>query len=326
MQLEPIIVSEKKLTENFNYWKGKWNPLKQPPDQLKQLVNKTFPTHTFPYQKSILDENQIVKERVKPYKAIFSAFNPEGLLSDGFRTKSRHYKKGEAARTMNEARKFGLNNYVFAYLGIHEAYYGPDIKFCVDPPDLRPFGVFIKEDVETFPNCLPTRQDVNQFKGLTRESFLRELIHPTQTRDLTALKVMNEVIHNEDFWHYYGSPEFLLQEEESEYRENAWKRKVEYHYFERLTIENIKAVLWPIWYQDVKPGKIKGEYDYEWSDTYYDLEKFRIQYPSLHVIPYELDDGDNAASFIEASYYTIRYYLEKSIFPINAEEAKRKFL
>ncbi|MEJ8841893.1 hypothetical protein WG954_05810 [Lacibacter sp. H375] len=306
--LQPIKITEEELSKNFQHWVDQFNPRTEPSTELTQNVSRLFTTHTFGYTKTV--EGEIFY----PYKNIFGIDIPaQGLLSDMYREINGLFEEKEKRRTMTAARAVGLNNYVFAYLSIHDPYYG---RPGIEDTDMnhRPFGIFINKEIDIYPNCLPSRRDVNIYNISETVKIRKEFTHPKKVKDLATYQVVNDNDHKGDFWHYYGSPEHCQNEI---YTIEAWKKRIEYHYFEKVDPENIAAVLWPIWIKHVrKPGVM------DWDESYYFIQQISLNFPNLKIITYQWDEADPEMCFIEASYFTAKYLMKYDTFPETVEIAK----
>lgn len=311
--IKEIKISEEELESNFQHWVKSFDTEKVPDPDLKELVNLVFPTHTFGHIKTINGVPTF------PHKKIFGIDeDPQGLLSDAYRLENRLFKASEQRRTMSSARVVGLDSYVFAYLSIHDPYYGRPSDTDIDI-NHRPFGIFLQKDVEMLPNCLPTRRDVNIYNGSnpTVEDLRKEFLNPLKTREYLGFEIANDEEHKGDFWHYYGKPSLLAMED---YYTSAWTKRIEYHYFEKILPEKFIAILWPIWQRNaVNPGIL------DWDESYYNIPKINTNFPNVKIITYEWDVADPEMCFLEASYYSTLYYNKYNIFPESAELAKKEF-
>ncbi len=304
----PITITDAELEQNYKHWLKQWATLADPDDNLKKLVASLFPTHTFGFIKTIEGVTTY------PYMKIFGiGVPPQGLLSDAYREENKLYGKKEVKRTMTAARAVGLDHYVFAYLSIHDPYYGRPAK---DEPDMnsRPFGIFISRDIEKRPGCLPSRRDVNIYSDTEIAKTRKELLHPDATKLLAAYQVQNDSYHKTDFWHYYGSPDYCLK---SSYSDEAWKKRIEYHYLSQVEPTDIAAVLWPKWQRN---AKMPGVYEYD--PSYYAISEINGKFPDLKIITYDWDEADPEMCFLEASYHTTKYIAKNNSFPDTAEIAK----
>jgi hypothetical protein len=117
------------------------------------------------------------------------------------------------------------------------------------------------------------------------------------------------------FWHYYGDIE-NWKNKESDYATNCWKKKAEFRFFEKVSVDNIAAVLWPIWLDSVI-----GEDD-KYSKTYEDVKLYSRELTGIKFITYDLDLRNPEICFIEASYIALEYFLKTNSFPDNIQIAK----
>lgn len=304
----PIHITDDELEQNYQHWLKQWTTLNDPDEKLKNLIESLFPTHTFGFIKTIDGLTTY------PYMKIFGiGQEAQGLLSDAYRNESDLYDKNEIKRAMPAARALGFDHYVFAYLSIHDPYYGRPTK---DEPDMnsRPFGIFIRREIEELPGCLPSRRDVNIYTNAQVTEMRRELLHPKKSKLLTAYQVENDSDHRKDFWHYYGSPDYCL---DATYSDNAWKKRFEYHYLSHVKPSDIAAVLWPKWQRNVKTPGV-----YEYDPSYYAISQISGKFPDIKIITYDWDEADPEMCFLEASYHTTKYIVKNNSFPDTAEIAK----
>lgn len=272
---------------------------------LFHLVDALRVTHTFPSEKFWGNKTQY------PYKEIL--FETQKLLSS---TKRRKIDKNEPTRDMDHARDFGLDNYVFAYLGRHQPYYATlhDATSAIFPNISYPFGIFIKRECEVFPKCNASRRDLAS-NQITTPHYC-EFFLPQDARSFVAYQIMSER-HNKDAWHYWGAARYSLSDEK--YNRENWQWLIEFHFLEELSIENIEAILWPIEKVFLNVGF--GETT---SVLKKDASEFREKHPGCCVIEYDCDLPTAGDDFIRASCAVTRFFIEEGQYPESAFQAIEK--
>jgi len=316
MRLEPISLLQNELENNFKTWQAKIHKGNEPEPEILNLFNeKLFTTHCFPFEK-ITPQGDVI-----PYESIFSSKDHNGVLSNGYR-KLLKINPDDDKSSRNIPK--GLENYVFTYLGIHQPYYARknDGKIGLNS---KPFGIFVKNpllsiETEKFPHNHASRRDVGKNNDdVDQKKTDLEFLLPKDARLLMAYQVCNDPDHNcspsqlERFWHYYGNNGFW---NDGEYATNSWKKKAEFRFFERLKLEDIEAVLWPIWLDEIDGVEEK------YSRTYDDLKIYSRKLTKIKFITYDLDLRKPEICFVEASYLALAYYFQKGIFPDSAQLAK----
>jgi len=310
MGLKKLKLTRKKLTENFNHWLSIWPERTEPEAVISELfTSQILTTHSFPFEKRLADKDIVC------YESIFSENEENGILSNGYRKKLKINPDDDKS---NRNIPDGLENYVFAYLGIHQPYYSrkQTDKLGINS---KPFGIFINsaidnESVEKFDDCHASRRDLGESNPEvdSRNKDL-EFLLPENARTLMAYQICNDPDHTghsseqiECFWHYYGSIESWKNKD---YATNSWKKKAEFRYFEKIKISDIKAVLWPIWVEGIIDGAPV------FSKTYDDLKVLSEKYSNIQFITYNLDLRKPEICFVEASYISIKQYLSDGKFP-----------
>jgi hypothetical protein len=293
-------------------WLAKWtNPTVPSNDLILLFQDKLFTTHSFSFEKITPDGDVI------PYETIFSNSDKNGILSNGYRKK---VSINEDDNSTSRNIPTGLENYVFAYLGIHQPYYArkQDDQLGIHA---KPFGIYLKNPTqhplaERYPFNHASRRDIGSPEVLTPSE---EYLHSDKARHLMAYQVVNDPDHEKDdetssFWHYYGDVQNWKQ---GDYANNSWGKKAEFRFFEKLDLDCISAVLWPIWIEN-----IKNDGDFELSKTHADLNRYTTAFPDIKFITYSLDLADPEICFVEASCVALKYFLKTGIFPDNIETAK----
>jgi hypothetical protein len=315
--LKPIKITRKKMRANFDYWLSQWAKLENPDAEVVQLLkNNVYTTHTFPYRK------KKGNDYIFPYKSVFSDTLANGILSNGLRKQQNiNPEDDKSCRNIPS----GLENYVFAYLGIHQPYYAKEIEGQLGFIP-KPFGVFITHSLngqsqEIFPHHHSSRRDVGkENEDVDQKKIENEYLLPEDARKLMAYQIFNDRAHkigktaNDWFWHYYGCPDYW---QDNNYASNSWKKKAEFRFFEKIPIANIAAVLWPVWLD----GHDENGEDI-FSHTHEELTTYASMFPDCKFITYDLDLKDPEISYIDASYWATKYYLEFNRFPENVSIAK----
>ena len=192
MKLKKVSLNKKQLKENYNHWLNLWPDRTEPePEIMLRLTDNVLTTHTFPFSK-ILDTGDVI-----PYETIFSEKPGNGVLSNGYR---KAVKINPDDDKSNRNIPDGLENYVFAYLGIHQPYYArkQDDKIGVNT---KPFGIFVKSpnesaSIETFDDCHASRRDVGLGNEDVNQSDKdKEFLLAEDARMLMAYQICNDKHH-----------------------------------------------------------------------------------------------------------------------------------
>jgi len=232
------------------------------------------------------------------------------LLSDQYREENRLFVEGEQRREMTVARKMGLDSYVFSYLGAHESYYGRDVANAKGAP--RPIGIYLSPEVEKFPPHSASTRDAGANAIQSIDEKKQELVNCRDARILAAYQVSNHKEHGGQVEHYWGDPKLI---DDPDYRENSWRKKIEFHHYERVLIADFAAVLWPVWKADVvAPGV------HEMSETVGKMLELKADH-NLIFIPYISDSRYSEKSFLQASIAVSRYFSKFGEYPADAASA-----
>ncbi len=177
-------ISEEVCLKNHTYWKAELSNMKidsQELEEVQKCIDAILPAHTFPYKK---EGNMIIKT-IFGYDEKTNTFdlNSEGILAKRFRSVSApNYGH------MVTSDKLGHDQFIFAYLGVHNPYHRGNDDFPI-----RPFGVFIKKDVEGFAYCHGALADVAEENELIDRSKLdKYYLLPENLRELKAMEIISD--------------------------------------------------------------------------------------------------------------------------------------
>jgi hypothetical protein len=279
------------LAENFDYWssrlrKGQTVSQQSTPSFLLRMP----PAHTWGYR--------LRSQSDSPYKRFLYEiilFQDKALLAKTIRLKGG---KPDTSTVGPTARLCGLDEYVFAYLGVHEPRYARD--------DFPAFGVFIKVSkvLESFPRCIASRRDLDSPERKKQQVPIEtHFLLPDHGRKLAELERISDPRHAADPWRYWSAFEY--------WNKNSWKWKIEFHYHERVGIDDFSAILWPT--DPAHFTRMSGKNGETRSNR--DVTRFLETYPQCTVIRYELDWSQQGDSLLRASTLAARHYDQKGIFP-----------
>ena len=301
-------ISKETCEKNYIFWKEKIGASELEEKELTSvtnLVESILPAHTFSYKKN----GVMLLQSIFGYDVSQNTFNNDmkGILAKKFRDRSLKFGH------MKTSDKLGHDEFVFAYLGIHNPYHRKK-----DDLPIRPFGIFIKKDVEEFAYCHGTPADVAEENELIDRSNLdKYYLLPSDLRKLKAAEILSDS-EIEDFEYYLGSPDPEKWHYNNDYGKNLFKRTGEMRYYRSIGSDDIKAILWPFFTDIVYNGE---PYMDENLDMY---NAFKKAFPDIDVIKYSHDDSDQLdweMRLIESSYYTTKFYTENGIFPLDAKLA-----
>jgi hypothetical protein len=228
------------------------------------------------------------------------------LLSDARRTVDNKLLDGEPRRDMPEARKMGLDQYVFAYLGVHDPHYareGPILQ--------PPFGVFISTEKETFPRVIVTNRDLRS-PDAPNDDLTATFLLPLDGRRLAYFEAKHNPRHKGDFWHYWGSPRCS---DGHTFHSECWKWFLEFHYHDTVPASDFVAILWPHRHVALSGGGRMLE-------SIGQPEVFNSTHPQCRLIPYIWDVDKNGHDFRQASDDVARFFAKHQHFPEDAHHAK----
>ncbi len=290
------------LEKNFLLWLGVWKCPQGDDDPPDAPLNVPL-THTFPARKVwTTGEKDLCSEILE---------TGTGLLSDQYREDHGLYRTDEPRPRMPEARLVQLNRFVFAYLGVHDAFYSRRH----DGGFTQAFGLFLRKSIEVFPYCNATRRDLaskeSSFKSDPRADFLTA----EHARRLCGCQVAKDARHKGDFWQYWGASEFW----NPKYAEEHWEWKYEFHFFEKVAVNDLEAVLWP----EVAASAVGG--GTRLSSLHDRAEAFRGRFPQCHIVFYDWDDRLPTKSFLDASTAVTKFRLAHGKYPPLAADALARF-
>jgi hypothetical protein len=293
-------IKEEELKKNFaaHFREFEGDP---PPDFMDKLMNLEV-THTFALSND--------KGKTVVWKQIFLNQNSDhrGLLSYNYRQKHELQNSREPSEN---AEKHGLNDFVFAYLGSHDPYYGGK---NTEPS----FGVFISKELEKELTTNASRRDLASPEAVKSNEEI-EFLKPEDARKLIAYEINKK--YNGKIWYYWGSPQDREKETETEteYLKNMWTRKAEMHFFEKVPTSAIKAIIWPNLIHYTKDG----------FDSSYQIEERRVfseQYPEIKIYDYDWMSDDGQDTFVEVSCKISQKFLNNNnrYLDIDLEESRKK--
>lgn len=293
-------LQEAALVENYSRWREQLvGPMQFGSDQFL----KALATHTFPALKAW---NSTAPEQLAVYESIL--FRDRALLSDKTRELEARFSTEEHRRRGLQWREAGLDSWVSAYIGVHDPYYslGEDVP-------MPAFGLFFASDAESLEVCLATRRDLASPEA--DEVLEHNFLTPAQTRELLRCETCIIDHHQGDFWHYWGSPQYWHSD--LGYGPGMWKWKHELHFYDRLSLANIDAVLWPS-----IVGANPTDEGREYSAVTTAGEQFRAQWPRISVLYYDWSPVDPNRDFMEASYIVAKYAMTFGVYPPSLTDAR----
>lgn len=302
-----------KCIENKKYWISKYSndiTSKLSFNDNLDLSNSILPCHTFAFDalKPIFGYNEQSKKFVeKDAKFLCS----KALLK---KAGKKSYDPSNLPPHMKESIDLDHDLFIFAYHGVHNPYQRKN-----DIPPIKPFGIFLKKDIEHFSYAHGCPWDVNS-KNANALSDIQEgnldkyYLFSEDLRYLKTIQLYDNPKLKEDFWYYFGNPDDW--QKEKGYGKNLFETAGEMRYYNEIIPENIAAILWPF-----------TRAEEEFMDQSLDLlSEFERTFTDIKVIKYTCDTYNNnmPLSLVEASYYTQLYYLKYGIFESNAAIAKVK--
>jgi hypothetical protein len=197
------------------------------------------------------------------------------------------------------ACEFGLYKYVFAFLCSHEPYYAENYA---EPA----FGVFISKEIEKDDTVNASRRDmatleinINEERALTDEEIKRiraEFLMPEDARKLIACEINKN--YDKSIWEYWDAP---------------WDKKAEMHFFDKVRIEDIKGIIWPVKKLNMKGGRTDMSYYY---DQFMDFAK---ECPHIKIYQYDWTSKYGHKAFKNASRYVSEFFYNHGKYPENCK-------
>lgn len=299
-------IARESLEDNYLYWLRKWSP-RIDPAPAECFVRSMAATHTCPGEKWLSGESRFIF----PYREIL--FDDGELLSERQRRASGRLRPGEDIRIMAHAREVGLDGFVFSYLGVHDPYYSTSYNPALGRSyTCKPYGFFFGPELDLEPGAIATRRDLNSPESEIPPD--REFMSPDEARLFVHYQVLNTERHNKDFWHYWGA--FQLWSTDASYRDNRWTWTIELHHRDSISVRNLEAILWPVEYMAVETldsGKASI------SEDILEIERFRLQYPQVSIVPYLWDD--EPSDLVRISEATARFVLDNGTYPTDEDMA-----
>ncbi len=287
------ILNEEICSSNYNAYRcdGRVSSV-----EVEKKVEKSVPTHTFGKLKrwESKDKSRSIEE--KTYKSILM----KGLLSDRQREERGMFMPGEPHQSMDVARSIGLDDFVFAFFGIHDPYYA-SLKPQGKEPLIAPFGVFVKKEIENFRVCNVSRRDCASFKD-ENINLLTQFFIPSDARKLVVCDIHD--YHNDDFWHYWGTDALW----KNDYANDHWRNVFEFHYHKEVRVDKFEAILWPLERTSMSNG-------ISYEDDEKEITDFKNTNMTCNVIKYRFESRFGFGSFVTASYRAIKHYQEHGSFP-----------
>jgi hypothetical protein len=267
--------------------------------RLDKVIHSIQTTHTFGGVKSWS------KGLCFPYVNIL--FVQKSIYSQRFRIENDLIEKDEPIRVMSQAKHHNLDNFVFAYLGNHEHYYSKCEGF-----NSPPFGVFISTDLDSKQTTNALEYDLAS--PLAKNSAnLATFLSPYIARNQTIEKIRSEFSDN--FFHYWVCPDYISKG----YNDvNSWTWKTEFHYHEKVSTQDITAILWPVVMVAQPSSKTQRVTIWEPDERY---ERHRIAFENdkanknIKVYPYLWEAITSAERFSYASFIVAEYFFNNLVLP-----------
>lgn len=306
--LTHTLLTEEKCVENIKFWFDRYPEVIEDVTYIENLNLSTsvLPCHTFSYDvlKTIFNYDNNVGKFRKQDAQLVSA--KQRLLLSGKDTY-------ENVPHMTEAIINGHDIFLFSYHGVHNPYHRLQDKIPI-----RPFGIFLKKDIEIFSCVHGSPWDItikNSFaqEDISNNHLDKYYLFANDLRRLKPIQIQKIKHLNNNFWYYFGNPSDW--QSFKGYGNKLFETAGEMRYLERILPEHIAAILWPMWYSD--PSTVDDNMDVQ--------QAFKEEFSQIAVVNYTLDKYENfVLSLVEASYYTQKFFLNKARFPVNAEVAKIK--
>jgi hypothetical protein len=256
------------------------------PDFMDQFMQLDV-THTFA---------EIDRDGCSLFQNIFfnSNENHRGLLSYQYRENNGLPNSRDPS---GDAALFGLYEFVYAYLGSHEPYYGGG---DIDPA----FGVFLSKELERTISSNASRRDLASPE--IRPPVENEFMIPEDARKIIVFEIVNG--YHGDIWHYWGNPN--ADYADADYLKNMWKKKAEMHFFDSVQISDINGIIWPhkrVW-------TVNGFDDSQRTEK---QRQFVELYPNIRIYNYQWNPESGSKAFLNASYRVSQYLFEHNEYPEN---------
>lgn len=297
----PVVdtLAEDLLEGNFRFWVqavtashlGTEDPV---PDTPLTAICQRVPTaHTFGDMRFPTGEDSL---RMFAHQTVL--FDTKAILSANRR---KNEGIGAGSSLGYRAKTAGLDDFVFAYLGIHEPRYARGIYPA--------FGVFVANShpIERFPRCNASSRNLDSDElGEDFENIEKCFLLPDHARALMAHEILAR--HAGDFWHYWGTSQHCR---DAAYRRQHWNWKIEFHYRGEVSVNDFAAILWPI-----QARSLSFDFGSTPDESYRrDAAKFRQMCSECSVIEYEWDPTSPSVSFLRASELATKFLLEHDRFP-----------
>jgi hypothetical protein len=285
LKIKDILKTPKVLAENFDELTGN-DPFKHSPAKTKlNNIDKMPTTHSFGYEKTFKSGGS--SSTIYPAKAIL--FENKAFLSDLEREKLTPIAYAAVPkRTMIKARDYGLDDFVFSYLGVHEYWYTQ--SYGINVPA---FGAFFSPDLETeLPNSNATLYDL---ESRFASPFTPQKITLTtpSARDITLNEVCNKYKNN--FFAYWVCEDYLAKDFIDA---DKWMYKREFHFYEQVPVRRLQAILWPL---ELTPKKAPAKPSVN-GNILKEIAEFKTLYPDVQIYQYIWDGDEGDQRFTFASF------------------------
>ena len=290
------ILDKSKLEANYKKLLSQWTRIVEPSAKTKLAIAEINTTHTFAFEENWGSGNRF------PYKDIL--FTDKALLSQSNREANGKFQTGEPKRDLGEAINF--NFFVYAYLGIHNNFYSMTKSGKKGGKIAIPaFGAFLAKELDSATNSNATIRDLSspECKDYNKEDLF---LTPEKGRLYTAYEISNR--HNNDFWKYWGSLDYYRNEKD--YLKDNWQWKTEFHYHDKVDINNFIALLWPF-----RESVISKNTSIQNPKILKEIEDFKKDNNNVIIYMYKWDLSDAFFRFAWASYIVSNYFYENSKLP-----------
>jgi len=294
-------LTTEQLKANFDYWRRaiendnsmtatEAGSLKLSPSFLFEIPT----THTWGFQNR--------NSKREPYERFLYEtilFGDKALLSNQAR---KHQGRSVPDSITPNAKLAGLDEFVFAYLGVHDPYYAHS--------DFPAFGVFLAKQstFECFPFCHATRRNLDSPElKLAEMTVEKQFLLPDDARKLADIESLTDPRHNCDPWQYWSAYPYFSR--------TSWEWKVEFHYKGQVKIDDFIAILWP-----TEKAILTRSSGFK-VDTRLnrDARRFQSVCKRCQVVEYPYDADDPERALIEASSIAARKFIETGKFPSRIE-------
>lgn len=299
MTVDEVIRDTDLLKLNFDKLVSQLSATAPPDPALKNSLLTMHTTHTFGYEKTFYtDASRTLSHTVYPYRSIL--IEKRAFLSERYRNKGLMHQAGEQTRKMTKARIYGLDNYVFAYLGLHEYYYAQ-----TDGMNIPAYGAFLSHTLDYEAHANSTLYDLES--GLAAGYDPKDItLNTNDARVFTASEIT--VRYENDLFTYWICPEYA---DKAFYDDHMWAHKREFHYREKVELADMEAILWPVELvaiDDTDRMVIRA-------DIRAEIAEFRRYNPKVNVYKYIWKGAEGLERFSFASKLVTEYYYQQNEYP-----------